>query len=149
MSRIPAERMRRSSYPYVSPVIARYADVDAFLHINNVAMAQYFEDARISLLRTLLEMQQMHMRDGRVLLARQSIDYLREGRYPGSLEVGVAITAVGRTSVTVGMGLFQDDVCIAISDAVLVRLDDQGPREWSSDERTVLSDPVWQPQASD
>ena len=54
MTRIPAGLVLRAHYPYQQKVIARYADVDPLWHINNVAMAQYFEDTRISMLRTLL-----------------------------------------------------------------------------------------------
>lgn len=147
MSRTPEARKQRPSYPWISPVIARYADVDPFWHLNNVAMATYFEDARISFVMKLLDIRQPTGPDGRVLLARSSIDYLHEGRWPGTLEVGAAVAAVGRTSVTIGLGLFQDSRCIAVSDAVIVKLGDAGPLPWRDDERATLSAPRWGLQA--
>lgn len=143
MTRTSPHRLQRSSYPYTVPVIARYADVDPLWHINNVAIAQYFEETRISMLRSILGLERMHLADGRTVLARVAIDFLREGRYPGSLDVGAAITNVGRTSVEVSLGLFQDEACIALSEAVLVRVDPRGPSPWTDDERKVLDDPVW------
>lgn len=143
MSRIPPERTLLPCYPYVSPVIARYADVDPFWHLNNVAIATYFEDARITFAAKLLNIGRLTGGESRVLLARLAIDYLREGRWPGQLQVGAAVTAVGRTSVTIGLGLFQDDQCIAVSDAVLVRLGDSGPAPWRDDERGALTDTAW------
>jgi acyl-CoA thioester hydrolase len=149
MTRIPAGRVLRAHYPYQQKVIARYADVDPLWHINNVAMAQYFEDTRISMLRMLLDMERMATLDGdRILLAHQSIDYLREGTYPGSLDVGAAVLKVGNSSVTIGMGLFQDEACIALSEAVLVRANAAGPCSWSLDERTLIDDPVWRLQTA-
>jgi acyl-CoA thioester hydrolase len=143
MTRTPPNRLLLRHYPYVSPVIARYADVDPLWHINNVAIAQYFEDTRISLLRTILGLQRIAFPSGRIVIAHQSIDYLLEGTYPGSLEVGAALARAGRTSATVVMGLFQSDACIAVSDAVLVRVDAKGPCAWTADERKVIADPVW------
>jgi acyl-CoA thioester hydrolase len=143
MTRIPPSRTLQTSYPCVSPVIARYADVDPYWHLNNVAIATYFEDARITFVAGLLEIDRLTGARSRVLLARLAIDYLREGRWPGTLQVGAGVTTVGRTSVTVGLGLFQDEACIAVSDAVLVRLGEAGPAPWLDDERTALSDPAW------
>jgi acyl-CoA thioester hydrolase len=143
MNRTPPNRLVQGNYPYVVPVLARYADVDPLWHINNVAMAQYFEETRISLLRTMLGMERMALPQGRAVLAHQSIDYLREGTYPGALDVGAAIADVGRTSLTIAMALFQADACIAVSEAVLVRVEESGPSPWTDDERTALTDPVW------
>jgi acyl-CoA thioester hydrolase len=143
MTRIPPNRVRQGYYPFVTPVLARYADVDPLWHINNVAIAQYFEETRISMLREILAMERVATPAGRLILARQSIDYVREGRYPGDLEARAAIGKVGRTSVTIVLALFQDEECVALSDAVLVRLDQHGPIPWTDDERKVLEDPVW------
>jgi acyl-CoA thioester hydrolase len=91
----------------------------------------------------LLDIRRLAGAEGRVLLARSSIDYLREGRWPGSLDVGAAVMAVGRTSVTIGLGLFQDAQCIAVSDAVIVKLGDAGPAPWRDDERAALAASQW------
>lgn len=146
MTRFPPNRTEHGNYPFVVPVLARYADVDPLWHINNVAVAQYFEETRISMLRAILGMERVSTPAGRLVLARQTIDYLREGRYPGEFEVGAAIGATGRTSVTVILALFQDDECVALSDAVLVWIDEHGPRPWTDDERKVLEDPAWRLQ---
>jgi len=148
MTRFPFDRTAHDNYPFLAPVLARYADVDPLWHINNVAVAQYFEETRIAMLRAILGFERVATPAGRLVLARQSIDYLREGSYPGVFEAGAAIGKVGRTSVTVILGLFQDDACIALSDAVLVWLDEHGPRPWTDDERTALEDPVWRLQAA-
>jgi acyl-CoA thioester hydrolase len=150
MTRTPPDRLLHANYPFATPVIARYADVDPFWHVNNVAMAQYLEETRISMLRTILGRERLVAPGWRILLAHVSIDYLREGAYPGSFDVRAAIGKVGRTSVTVVLGAFQDNACIALSDAVLVRLDETGPKPWTADERKGLDDPVWrlQPMAA-
>jgi len=63
----------------------------------------------------------------RILIAHQSIDYLREGTYPGALEVGVGVLRIGRSSYRYGMAMFQDGACTSVSEAVLVYADAHGP----------------------
>ncbi len=63
----------------------------------------------------------------RLLLARQSIDYIREASYPGNLTVGVGVLRIGNSSYTLGMAMFQDGGCVSVSDAVLVVADARGP----------------------
>jgi acyl-CoA thioester hydrolase len=63
----------------------------------------------------------------RVLIAHQSIDYLREASYPGELEIGVGVLRIGTSSYTFGMGMFQHGECASVSDAVMVFADPSGP----------------------
>jgi acyl-CoA thioester hydrolase len=63
----------------------------------------------------------------RILIAHQSIDYLREASYPGTLEIGIGVLRIGNSSYTYGMAMFQDGACVSTSDAVLVYADANGP----------------------
>jgi len=75
----------------------------------------------------------------RILIAHQSIDYLREGTYPGALEVGVGVLRIGRSSYRYGMAMFQDGACISVSEAVLVYADAHGPAPLPEDYRQRLA----------
>jgi len=44
-------RLERSVYPYFRRVIARFSDMDSEGHLNNVALASFYEDGRVSFLR--------------------------------------------------------------------------------------------------
>jgi acyl-CoA thioester hydrolase len=64
--------------------------------------------------------------DERILIAHQSIDYLREASYPGTLEIGIGVLRIGNSSYTYGMAMLQDGACVSVSDAVLVYADANG-----------------------
>jgi len=128
MAHVEPFRLDPDRYPLKVRVLARYADVDPLWHINNVAVAQYYEEARVSASMMMLGGKHIAGATGaRILLAHQSIDYLREGTYPGALEVGVGVLRIGRSSYRYGMAMFQDGACISVSEAVLVYADAHGP----------------------
>jgi acyl-CoA thioester hydrolase len=128
MSRVDPHRLDPSFYPLKVKILARYADVDPLWHINNVAIAQYYEEARVTAGARLFGDVRIPTPAGeRVLVAHQSIDYLHEASYPGTLEVGIGVLKVGNTSYTFAMGMFQDGRCVSVSNAVMVFADDKGP----------------------
>jgi acyl-CoA thioester hydrolase len=128
MSRVDPHRLDPSFYPLKAKILARYADVDPLWHINNVAIAQYYEEARVTAGALLFGDVRIPTPTGeRVLVAHQSIDYLHEASYPGTLEVGIGVLKVGNTSYTFAMGMFQEGRCVSVSNAVMVFADGRGP----------------------
>jgi acyl-CoA thioester hydrolase len=126
--KVAAERIEPGRYPLKVLILARYADVDPLWHINNVAIAQYYEEARVSASMTMMEGRRIPTSDDeRILIAHQSIDYLREASYPGTLEIGIGVLRIGNSSYSYGMAMFQDGACVSVSDAVLVYADTNGP----------------------
>ena len=113
---------RRESYRHWSPVTIRFGDQDSLAHVNNVALAQYFEVGRTAY---VYDMIRKAGAEGRVefILARVVIDFVRELHYPGAVEVGSRLTRLGRKSLTTGYGIFRGDACIATSEAVNVFYD--------------------------
>jgi acyl-CoA thioester hydrolase len=138
MPRHDPARRTLASYPIVVPVLARFADMDVAAHVNNVAVAQYFEEGRSAALRELLSRTRYGDPADRVLVARVAIDYVREGNYPGTFEVGVGVLKCGDTSLTLAQGLFQDGECVALCDAVLVHVNERGKTRWAEDKRQDL-----------
>jgi acyl-CoA thioester hydrolase len=140
MAHVEPFRLDPERYPLKVRILARYADVDPLWHINNVAVAQYYEEARVS--ASMMMMGGKHFAGAggeRILIAHQSIDYLREGTYPGALEVGVGVLRIGRSSYRYGMAMFQDGACISVSEAVLVYADAHGPAALPDDYRQRLA----------
>jgi acyl-CoA thioester hydrolase len=139
MTRSPAHRLDPRTYALRIPILARYADVDPLWHINNVAVAQYYEEARVSATAVVMGGKRIPSPTGeRILIAHQSIDYLREGTYPGTLEVGIGVLGIGRSSYRYGMAMFQDGACVSVSEAVLVYADAHGPAPLPDDYRQRL-----------
>ena len=110
-----------SSYDYFERVTLRYSDEDSMGHINNVAYAAYFEAGRMGLFNGLLA----GLGDQRFnfVLANVSIDYVREMRFPGELQVGGRLIRVGVKSITTGYAAFLNGVCHATSTCVNVYFD--------------------------
>ena len=132
-------RLDPERYPLKVRILARYADVDPLWHINNVAVAQYYEEARVSATMMVMGDRRIPSTAGeRILIAHESIDYLREGTYPGALEVGVGVLHIGRSSYRYGMAMFQDGACISVPEAVLVYADAHGPAPLPDDYRQRL-----------
>ena len=56
------------------------------------------------------------------VIVRLTVTYLAQAHYPGNVDVGTRVERVGRTSCTLGQGLFKDGVCFATAESVLVWL---------------------------
>ena len=101
--------------------ILRYGDMDAYGHVNNVAIAQFCEGGRVAFERCG-DLQ----RENPVLglsLAKVTIEFRAEAHFPGIVRVGTRILGFGRSSCRLVQGLFQDGRCIATSEAVSVCFD--------------------------
>ncbi|HYE51998.1 MAG TPA: thioesterase family protein [Azospirillaceae bacterium] len=99
----------------------RFSDLDPLGHANNNAIGVYMETGRLGFHRAVGAHRHV---PGRVfVLARTVVDYRAEVLYPGDLRVGVRLVRVGRTSWTLGTGLFVGDRCAATGEAVIVLID--------------------------
>lgn len=111
----------RSSYRFWTTIPIRFADQDILGHVNNAAIAIYLEHARCLALLPLIE--RANLPDINIVLARIIIDYLREIRYPGSVDVGIRITKRGSKSIVVSGAVFLGDDCCVVSEATIVFFD--------------------------
>lgn len=100
----------------------RYQDIDANGHINNVNYLTYVEGARIEY-RASIVSRFPEARWGSWVIAASAIRYLSAGRYPGQIRVGVVPIRIGRTSFSLGYGLFQEDACVAVAGSRSVHVD--------------------------
>lgn len=118
-------RLNRAAYPYFRRVIARFSDMDAERHLNNVALAAFYEDGRVSFLNGLSG--EERGKAFRFVIARISISYLAEAHYPGDYDVGLGVSRFGNTSFDLGAGLFIDDRCVGVCDTTQVVIGASGP----------------------
>ena len=107
-----------SSYPVTIDIGTRFADLDPLGHVNNVAMAAIFETARIRFHQHIGR----HPRDQGVrwLVAAVSLNYLAETHFPAPVLVGTGYTRIGDTSWSLLSGAFQEGVCVATCETVIV-----------------------------
>lgn len=109
---------RRQTFTLFTPVTMRFCDTDMMGHVNNTAIAQYVEAARCELFYKLIE--QAQDTDIDFVLARLSIDFKREIKYPGTVDVGSRLIRVGNRSMASGYGVFIGDECKATAECVNV-----------------------------
>ena len=132
-------RLDLSIYPHKIEIQARFADVDPLWHLNNVRIVELYQEARISFNLALWGGSAFDARSRRLLVARQSIDYVSEVQWPGTISIGVGVSHTGNASYSIGLAMFQNGKCAGVSDAVLVYATEQGPAPMPEDMREVLA----------
>jgi acyl-CoA thioester hydrolase len=112
---------RLSDYPHRITEIIRYGDLDPQGHVNNAVFATYFESGRVAVFRQ--PDLGIGVPGGTFVLVRAEIDFRKELRWPGNVEVGTAVAEFGRSSFVMRQAVFRDDICAATGRATLVLLD--------------------------
>ena len=121
-------RLDLSTYPHRLDMSTRFADVDPQWHLNNVRIAEFYQEGRVSFNQSMRQQWQVVREKGsRTLVARQTMDYLAEVKWPGQVTIGVGVAHVGGKSFTLALGMFQEGRCTGISDAILVHANREGP----------------------
>lgn len=136
------ERFKLNSYPFTVEIQSRFGDMDSLNHINNVATARFFEEARVRFSMRLRErsiLLDLHQ-ETRIVTAEVAMRYLREIFYPEPVVVALAVLRVGNSSYQVGCGMFQHGHCVALSDAVLVRSEKNGPTPLPDELKQIMAE---------
>lgn len=132
-------RLRLDSYPVIDQIAARYGDMDANAHLNNVALDAMHENARATMSRGLQPGDSILFDRGwRLVTAQRTTHFLAEAHWPAMIQTGGGIGGIGRTSYVCSTGLFRDGVCISVCDAVTVILDGDSPVPIPDDFRAAL-----------
>ena len=118
-------RRDAAAYAWSLDVATRFGDMDFNGHLNNVAIAQLYEEGRVRFNQQLRD--RFPIGRPRFLVARVEIDYLGEARYPAPVTLTAAALTVGRTSWRIALGLFQAGTCLGLCDTVMVHRGEGGP----------------------
>jgi len=111
----------RSRYPAWARDTVRYADTDRQGHVNNAVFATFCETGRV---HVLYRPDRLAPPGCEFVLARLALDYRAEINWPGEVEIGTGVKAVGRSSVTIAQALFQEGRCVATAETVVVLMDE-------------------------
>jgi len=93
-------------FPVHSPVPTRWADNDMFGHLNNAVYYQLFDTAINGWIQTNVDLDPVTT-TARGIVAESGCRYFSELHFPERLVVGVAVTRLGRSSVTYRLGVFR------------------------------------------
>ena len=95
----------RSQYLRYYALPTRWKDIDIYGHVNNVEYYSYFDTA---INTYLIEHGGLDPRTGEVIgvCAESHCKFVAELRFPQTVEAGLRVEHLGRTSVRYGIGLF-------------------------------------------
>lgn len=130
---------------FTHPVLVRWSDIDSYDHVNNVRYFDYFQEARILFLASLVDVEAgEYFTEYPCVLVSQTVDYKRPIllRHP-PYDVDVWVEAVGSTSFTLGSRIVdrggEVELVYAQAVSVLVAVDaTQAKRPLSEAERAAL-----------
>ncbi len=126
MARPEPWQLIAENYPVSVVTQTRFQDIDPNRHLNNVAFAAMFENARVRLNRGLRPWAD-RPRNERSMVAAVTINYLREGQYPDDVEISSGVSRIGTSSYVITQAMFQNGQCLATCDSVIVcRTDGEG-----------------------
>ena len=111
----------RSSYPLWTTDNIRYGDTDRLGHVNNAVFATFFESGRTSFFAE--RNPALCTADTEFVIVRLEIDFRTELFFPGRVDIGTRVLAIGRSSFRLGQAVFNGDLCAATAACVMVLLD--------------------------
>lgn len=114
---------QRATFQHWVTHTIRYNDQDPVGHVNNAAMATFLEQGRTTFIYPLMD--QYAGPDLEIVLARLIIDYLRELKFPGTVDIGSRVARVGNKSLALVHGVFagESDTCVSTGACTLVFFD--------------------------
>ncbi len=134
-------RPARAAYRHFHPIETRWHDNDAYGHVNNVVYYGYVDTAvnRFLIENGLIDIATSpHI----FLVAETGLTYFASTAYPDTLEVGLAVSRLGRSSITYDVAVFRGGADEAVARGhfvhVYVERDSQRPVEISDKIRMAL-----------
>jgi len=115
-----------ANYPLQTYEKLRYADTDRQGHINNAVFSTMLETGRVELLYA--PDSSLSAAGCAFVIASLHLDFHGEITWPGQIDIGTRVSAVGKSSLTLEQGLFQGDCCVATARTVIVQMDEGSRR---------------------
>lgn len=133
----PIWRQDPAIHPHSCEIQTRYSDEDHLRHINNIAVAGYYDEARARFSRHIFS--SLGQDDlSRIVTADSRVTYLREVFHRDVVEVCTGILRIGTASYDLGQALFQDGQCVGICTTTFVQATPTGSIPLSNALRAAL-----------
>lgn len=134
----PAWRQDRAIYPHTFAIQTRYADEDRLGHVNNIAIAGYYDEARSRFSRAIFNSIGKNEMS-RIVTADSRVTYLAEVFYQDELDVCTGILRIGTASYEIGQALFQKGRCVGICTTTFVQATSSGSSPLSDSLKAALA----------
>ena len=102
----PIAPASRDAYPWFLAIATRWMDNDTYGHVNNVTYYSYFDTV---VNEHLVNAGGLDIREGDVVgfVVETSCRYFRPISFPETIDAGMRVTRLGRSSVTYEIALFR------------------------------------------
>ncbi len=114
-------RVTRSDFAVFEPIETRWADNDAYGHVNNVVYYAFFDTA---VNRRLSRAGLLDITGGEVigLVVETGCRYHASAAFPDALEAGLKVARIGTSSVRYELAIFHPDEDAAIAEGFFVHV---------------------------
>jgi acyl-CoA thioester hydrolase len=118
----PDSAPQLDDFPYRLTDNVRFGDLDPNQHVNNAVYATYFETGRV----TLMKDRSYGLKPEGLawIMVRLDMHFRAELHWPATIELGLGVSKLGRTSVTFDQVVFSAGRCIASAQSVNVLIDE-------------------------
>jgi acyl-CoA thioester hydrolase len=107
-------------FPSISTDKLRYGDTDRQGHVNNAMFMTFLETGRVEVLHR--PNSPIYDDNAEFVLVNVNLDLRGEIRWPGEVQIGTAVSKIGNSSITFHQQMFQNGVCVASADSVVVQM---------------------------
>ncbi|NPE29676.1 acyl-CoA thioesterase [Methanococcoides sp. SA1] len=104
-------------------VTPQFVDIDGMKHANNIAIANWFDQAKTSLYRLFTPDLDLSPEKWKLIMVRAEFDYVGEMFYGEDVEIRTFITRIGNSSFTVGQEAWQNGKLGTKGQTVIVHYD--------------------------
>lgn len=118
--------IKLSDYPLRTSDKLRYRDTDRQGHVNNAVFATFLETGRAEILYDPAA--PLAEPGTAFVIARLVLDFRSEITWPGEVQIGTRVVSIGRSSIKLDQGIFQDARCVAMGETVIVLMDESTRR---------------------
>lgn len=133
----PAWRQDPAVYPHSFLMQTRYRDEDGLHHINNIAIAAYYDETRARFSRAVFTAANL-MDRVRIVTADSRVTYLGEVFHPDEVEVRSGILRIGSASYEIGQAMFQKGRCVGVCTTTFVQASAEGSSPLAPSLRSAL-----------
>lgn len=111
-----------SEFPHTATDTIRYGDTDRQGHVNNAVFSSFLETGRVVILYN--EEHPLTPPGASFVIVSLHLDFLKEITWPGKIDIGTGVKKTGGSSIVFYQQLFQNGVCVAKAETVIVQVKD-------------------------
>ena len=115
------DALNLKDFPSITFDKIRYGDTDRQGHVNNAVFSTFLETGRVELLFNAGP--SFLSGETGMVIASLKLNFLREVKWPGKVDIGTGIIKLGNSSITIFQKIFQNEVCVATAETVIVQVD--------------------------